>query len=77
MKGIYLINEKLKLKKEFQDNYGYIQNIIVCRDTSKNYEDISVVENYQNVIYENDTKIKKNKKVKLNKNIKKSKKRTL
>lgn len=76
-RGVYLLNEKIALSKSNRDNYGYIQNIIVCRNSLNDSEEISLVEKYQNVIFENELKLKEEKKIDLNSSLEKSKRGNL
>ena len=76
-KQVYLINEKLRLGKELRENYGYVQNIIICRNSSNDSEEISLIEKYQNVIFENELKQKKEKRIDLNFSLEKSRRGNL
>ena len=76
-KQVYLINEKIKLGREYRENYGYIQNIIICRNSVNDSEEVSLIERYQNVIYENEIIEKKKKKIDLEFTLEKSKRGNL
>lgn len=76
-KQVYLINEKIKLGSNYKENYGYIQNIIICRNSINDSEEVSLVERYQNVIYENEIIEKKKRKIDLEFTLEKSKRGNL
>jgi hypothetical protein len=61
--GIDLINEKMQINKEYQDNYGFIQNIILCKNSFKDSEEICIIDEYTNIIFENEFKEKSGKSI--------------
>jgi len=75
--GIDLINEKMSIDEKYQNNYGFIQNVILCRNSLKDSEEICIVDEYTNVIFENEFKERSGKSITLqNKGSHKNKKRS-